>query len=486
MTPTRRQFLASMAAGIGARLAQPLPLVAAGSPLVVYPELERRLRIEADRRATTLGPDSTLRLDGATAIVAPDLADTAVDAARRSVGPTLPPDGLAVWAIDVPQTTYVAGTVEIVPPRDLRPGLRATVLSDTTIVGVPMLSAPAWGIDDVTDPAPFVEGRDPPRLANLAEWRLTAGRHYLTVAGPHFRSAGQLLALTLRTTGRPVDEPLYRFALIGDTHVRFEGREDWMNRKMGEATAAEFARTLHALAAEGLDFVVHGGDMTERARREEFALMAGILESQPLPVYGCIGNHDRYLVTSRPDARELLADHFPGRELSYQLVRPPLRFVVFDVEIEEPAMQEHQRAWLRDSLAADRDTPTVVVWHYAPFNRGGVSSCGFRLHDWSELGKKAVLDVVRDAPHVFATLNGHDHWDEVNVVGGLTHIQNAAFVEWPNSYRVFGVYADRIEWEVRQVGNRGFIRESFLPDKAVSWMIATGEDDLTGTVSYRR
>lgn len=486
MSPTRRQFLASMAASVGARLAQPVGLVAVGSPIAVFPELERRLRIEADRRVTTLRPGATLRLDGGAAVVATDLAVVAVDATSRSTGRTIPPDGLAVWAVDVSHETYVSGTVDIVPSRDRRPGLRATVLSDATIVGAPMVSAAAWGIDEITDAAPAVEGLEPPGQAALAEWRLSAGRHYLTVAGPHFRSAGRLVALTLQTTDTPVEAPLYRFALIGDTHVRFDGREDWMNRKMGEAAAPEFARTLHALASEGIDFVVHAGDMTERALREEFALMAGVLKSQPMPVYGCIGNHDRYLVTSRPDARELLADSFPGGALSYQLARSPLRFVVFDVEIEEPAMQDHQRAWLRDALAADRLTPTLVVWHYAPFNRGGLSSCGFRLHDWSELGKAAVLDIVRAAPNVFATLNGHDHWDEVNVVGDLTHIQNAAFVEWPNTYRVFRVYADRIEWEVRQVANRGFVRESFLPDKAVSWMIATGEQDLTGTVHYRR
>ena len=481
MSPTRRDFLTSMALGLGAGWAGPIELSSAGTPIDVYPELERRLRDAAGRRPSSVRPGSAVRLDGSSAALGTDLTDARVDAAR-SGGADIAPDGLAVFAVDVSQTTYVTGQIELEAPRDLRPGLRVSVLSDTTLVGAPMVSAPEWGIEEVTDPAPAVRGGEPPRLVALGEWLLPAGRHYLTVAGPHFRAGGRLVSLTLDASERPVEPPLYRFALIGDTHVRFEGREDWMNRKMGAAAAPEFARTLHALAAEEIDFVVHAGDMTERALREEFALMAGVLKSQPLPVYGCIGNHDRYLVTSRSDARELLADHFPGGELSYSVMKPPLRFVVFDVEIEEPAMQAHQRAWLRETLGADTITPTVVVWHYAPYNRGAVSSCGFRLHDWSEPG---VLDLVRAAPNVFATLNGHDHWDEVNVVDGLTHIQNAAFVEWPNSYRIFRVYPDRMEWEVRQVANRGFIRESFLPSKAVSWMIATGEHDLTGAVAFR-
>jgi hypothetical protein len=159
---------------------------------------------------------------------------------------------------------------------------------------------------------------------------------------------------------------------------------------------------------------------------------------------------------------------------------------VLDEDIGKTETREAKRDWLRKTLAADTATPTVVVWHYAPFNRGGASSCGFRLPDWSKMGKESLLDLLTAAPNVIATLNGHDHWDEVNRRGSIVHIQNAAFVEWPNSYRVFRVYADRMEWEVRQVANRGFIRESFLPEKALSWMIATRDGDLTGVIPLKR
>ncbi|MDX9793687.1 MAG: hypothetical protein RBU24_09295 [Kiritimatiellia bacterium] len=43
-------------------------------------------------------------------------------------------------------------------------------------------------------------------------------------------------------------------------------------------------------------------------------------------------------------------------------------------------------------------------------------------------------------------------------------LQNAAFAEWPNLYRVLRVYPDRIEWEVRQVHNRGFVSEGAFAD----------------------
>jgi len=255
---------------------------------------------------------------------------------------------------------------------------------------------------------------------------------------------------------------------------------------MGEAAAPELRRTLESLATEGMAFVMHGGDMTEKATRDEFVLVRDLLAAQPLTVYGCIGNHDRYLPSSRPDALELLAPYFPGGTLDYTFMRPPLRFVVMDVAVEDEPVRAKKVQWLAETLAADRSTPTVFVWHYPVFNRGSVSSCGFRLQDWSELGRTTLLDLVRGAPNVIASINGHDHWDEVNVVDGLPFVQNAAFVEWPNTFRVYRVFSDRLEWEVRQVANRGFVRESFLPEKAMSWMIATRDGDLGGVIPFRR
>jgi hypothetical protein len=50
-------------------------------------------------------------------------------------------------------------------------------------------------------------------------------------------------------------------------------------------------------------------------------------------------------------------------------------------------------------------------------------------------------------------------------------------------YRVFRVYADRFEWEVRQVSNRGFVSESIVAAKALTWMISTHDGDLAGVVN---
>ena len=127
--------------------------------------------------------------------------------------------------------------------------------------------------------------------------------------------------------------------------------------------------------------------------------------------------------------------------------------------------------------------PTVVVSHYPFYNHGGVSSCGYEL---AAQRNGQVMDLLCATPNVVATLNGHTHWNSVDEAEGVSCIQNAAFVEWPNMYRVFRVYDDRVEWEVRLASNFGFVRESFVPRKALSWMISTADGDLSGVVRFAK
>jgi hypothetical protein len=453
------------------------------SPLVTYSRIEPLLRARADERVRQL--DTALELRGVDGAFAPGFESVEV-LRPGTAGLRITPDGLLTFAIDVPRASWISGELTLDPDTDVRPGLRATLLCDTTVVAAPMSAAPEWRVGEITEPAPRITGTAPPRVVSLQPWLAQRGRRYLTLAGPHFRPGGTFVSLALRRVDRPVEEPLYQFAFISDTHVRRNGREDWMNRKMGDVSAPELARTLTSLATEGVAFVIHGGDLTENATRDQFQLIRSVFAAQTLPVYACLGNHDRYLPASRIDALELLAPHFPAGALDYAFHRPPLRFIVMDVAIEDDAVREEKVGWLRETLAEDTHTPTVFVWHYPPFNSGAVSSCGYRLQDWSDLGRGTVLDVLQRSPNVVAAINGHDHWDEVNTIGGVTLVQNAAFVEWPNSYRVYRVYRDRLEWDVRQVANRGFVRESFLPSKAMSWMIAAQPTDLRGAIPLAR
>jgi len=464
----------------------------------VWPRLDAERRAAADRQATSLRRGQRLVLAASQAVLAPDIARPEVSTVTAAAV-AVPAEGLLTFAVDATEALYVTGLVRLKPAADLRPGLRAYVLSDATVVAAPVVAAAPWrNVGNLeTGPAPAVQGEKPGTEVPLVEWRLPKGRHYVTVAGPHFRSAGTFAGLELQALDRPAPEPLYQFALIADTHLG-NGRSEWMNVKMDEPAIEELAQTLKQLRVEGAALALIAGDMTDGGRREQCETLGRVLRDAGLPVHGCIGNHDSFLATSRADALALAPDLFPTGRTDYAFSQPPLRFVVLDgswwrdreghfLEAYDKdkavgiTCKPEQLDWLRTTLAEDRVTPTVVMWHYPFYNRRGDSSCGYQL------GKPAlaaaIMDVLSAAPNVVATLNGHTHFNALDTYKGIACIQNAAYAEWPNMYRVFRVYTDRMEWEVRQVSNRGFVSEGFVPAKALAWMLSTGDGDLAGSLS---
>ena len=468
-------------------------------PIHVYPQLAQKLRGLADRSAVKIsaGMDITLQADDG-ALAGGLQADSVTRPENSQLA--VPPDGLLTFALDVPAPLYVTGTLQLAPDDDLRPGLRAYVLSDDTVVAAPMVKAEAWEGEGnaLTGPAPDITGTPPSNEVELATWLLPAGRHYLTVAGPHFRSGGTFQQLRIQALPREVEEPLYEFALLSDTHLD-SGRAVWMNTKLDGPSQEELAATLAALKREGIDFAMIAGDMTDTATREQFKALGQVCRESSLPVFGCIGNHDSYLASSRRDALELCSELFPNGTTDYVIDKRPLRLIIMDGaywKSKDGRFVDHydrsdsggigyrpeQIEWLKQELARDQQTPAVIVGHFPMVCRGGLSSCGYKLPDVSRGAE--MLRVAEQAPNVVAVLAGHTHWNEHNPKNGIAHIVNPGFVEWPNAYRVFRVYANRMEWELRQVSNRGFVRESFVVPKALSWMISTSEGDLTGTVPF--
>lgn len=468
-------------------------------PIRVYPQLAQKLRGLADRSPVEISAGIEITLHADNGALATGLQPGSI-ARPENARLTIPPDGLLTFALDVPAPLYVTGTLQLAPDADLRPGLRAYVLSDDTVVAAPMVAADAWEGEGnpLTGPAPSITGTPPPNDIQLATWLLPAGRHYLTVAGPHFRSAGTFQQLHIRALSRTVEQSLYEFALLSDTHFD-SGRAVWMNTKLDGPSQQELAATLAALKDEGIDFAMIAGDMTDTATREQFEALGRVCRQSGLPIFGCIGNHDSYLASSRHDALELCSELFPDGTTDYVVDKRPLRLIVLDGahwKSKNGRFVDHydrsdsggigyrpeQIEWLKQQLARDTQTPTVIVGHFPMVCRSGLSSCGYKLPDVSR-GPEA-LQVAEQAPNVVAVLSGHTHWNEHNPKNDIAHIVNPGFVEWPNAYRVFRVYANRMEWELRQVPNRGFVRESFVVPKALSWMISTSADDLTGTVPF--
>lgn len=466
-------------------------------PIELWPESEVRLRAEADKRVTRIRAGQEVELSASQGVLMPSVGERTIvvpDGDQVKVAA----EGVLIFALEVEERVYLHGEVELEHESDLRPGIRCLVLGNDSVIGAPMVSAEPW--QNVggrsTGVLPDVQGGRPETRVRLERWYLNPGRHYLSITGPHIRSAGVFRGLRLRATERVVEAPLYTFAFFTDTHLG-SGRSEWMNIKMCGPAAEALTTDLRLLKAEGVDFAIIGGDMVDNGRPEQVEALAEVIKSGGLPVYGVMGNHEAFTAGSRKNFNEVIPGLFPGGETQYVLYKEPLRFIMldgcwwYDSNGELQAESGHKKGfgmrmrpeeleWLEQRLAEDTKNPTVVVWHFPFLLERGVASSG------KMLGKRfvqneAVNRAIMAHPNVVATLNGHFHYNTVESLEGIVGLQNAAFVEWPNFYRVLRVYSDRVEWEVRQTHNRGFITEGVLPHKGLVWMASVKDGDLEGT-----
>ena len=506
------------------------------TPAQVWPKLKDTLHAAAATRLSTLAPGATLALDPRHAALAPDTATANVilrieNPESKIQNLLIPAEGLLVFAIDATDDLDLTGTLhlehtatdpstarqrpsgnpqsEIRNPQspDLRPAIRAIVLCNDTVIGAPSIKAAPWRATptgtSLPGPAPDIRGERPPSTVTLSPWRMTKGRHYITIAGPHIRPGGTFARLELQAAKRPAQKPLYTFALLSDTHIG-PGRPAMSNTKISSRASTELEAVLRQLKRENTAFALIAGDMTDGGKRKQFEEFAGAVKRAGLPVHACVGNHDTYSENSRRDMASLIPKLFPSgpRETDYALSRPPLRFIVLDGSHwrgKDAPVQGHRSAqagqhtyrdemldWLRNTLAKDTSTPTIVVSHFVFYFHAGVSDTtgyDFRKEPWQD---KKLMAVLAAAPNVVATLSGHVHFNSVSTHAGITCIDTPALAEWPNAYRVFRVFADRLEWEVRQIPNRGLIRESVLPKYALLWALSTSEGDIAGSVPLKK
>ena len=149
-------------------------------PIQSWPSLEARLRSVADERVTRLQPDVPVVLDAKRAALAPDMKRAEVvlpDEPHAAIAE----DSVLMFAVDATEPMHVTGTLTLAPGDDLRPGLRAYVLCDSTLVAAPMVSASPWQSvgGRMTGPAPDIQGTQPPDDVELVTWRLSKDRHYV-------------------------------------------------------------------------------------------------------------------------------------------------------------------------------------------------------------------------------------------------------------------------------------------------------------------
>jgi len=197
-----------------------------------------------------------------------------------------------------------------------------------------------------------------------------------------------------------VREPF--FVQLSDTHLFKDPR-----RKLWDVApdplldrALESLRELDHRPA----FVLVTGDCSSDGSPDSYQRLAEKVAQLGVPVYYIPGNHDdAALMSELLLGRDLPKHH----KLTQSFEAFGWRFILLDSSVpgeDTGALGDEQRAWLRTTLAAQPNTPTIVVVHHNPLPVGSAWLDPMMIADANALN--AILDT---SAQVRAVLFGHVH-----------------------------------------------------------------------------
>jgi 3',5'-cyclic AMP phosphodiesterase CpdA len=191
-------------------------------------------------------------------------------------------------------------------------------------------------------------------------------------------------------------------AHISDPHV---GREPIAGEQLEDAVGRILA------LPQAPDAVLVSGDLADGATREQYEWVHAGLAPLSMPVHLLGGNHD-----DRAAVRAVFG--VPGTgdaPIRYAVRCGDLRLVACDSTIPGSDSGRIDVAWLEDTLAEDRETPTLVAMHHPPVAIG-IPAIDGSIPPADE--RAALADLLRRSPQVRRVVAGHDHRTAVATLGG--------------------------------------------------------------------
>ena len=192
-------------------------------------------------------------------------------------------------------------------------------------------------------------------------------------------------------------------AQISDTHILAKSSDD-----PHAATRAESLRRCVAdINHQRVDAVIHTGDSVHHGAADEYVHLREILTNLKPPLFLTPGNRDRHIgIRTTFDHLAYLPKR--GDFFHYVVEDYPVRIVALDSVItgeRKGVFCAERRAWLEETLARDRDKPTLMFIHHPPFDVGDHYVGGYRrTQDAQDLAA-----VVGRYKQVKRLLCGHVH-----------------------------------------------------------------------------
>lgn len=237
----------------------------------------------------------------------------------------------------------------------------------------------------------------------------------VNISGEELLTEKNTALIEERTRGRRS----IRFAMISDTQRGYDETRD-------------VVRVLNARS--DLDFVVHGGDVTEFGSTREFEWTRDILADLALPYVCVIGNHD--CLATGIDAYRVLYG-----PLNFSFTAGNVRFVCLNTNAMEfdSSISAPDFSFMKSDLSALPPCveKTVVLMHAAPFSEQFDNNIAEEFHA-----------LVRRFPGVQFCIYGHGHHVQADDLfgDGIMYYQCANIRK--RSYLLFTINENGYEYEV--------------------------------------
>jgi 3',5'-cyclic AMP phosphodiesterase CpdA len=225
-----------------------------------------------------------------------------------------------------------------------------------------------------------------------------------------------------------------RIAFVTDVHFGPQGSFDGRLRKLthlAEPLLREFVTLCNE--QEHPDLIVNLGDVVQDATREqdleEYGRCLEILRAARAPVLHVAGNHD--LIHLTDDDLRVLWGHsgplFYSRDLSGLHLAVLLSVETTGVRVHVP---DEQIEWLARDLA-QTELPSVVLIHHplADMNLEGNRWFERNPHLCLVENRHRVREAILASRKVVAVFNGHAHWHNVDLVGGIPFVTLQSLTE---------------------------------------------------------
>ncbi len=225
-----------------------------------------------------------------------------------------------------------------------------------------------------------------------------------------------------------------RIAFITDMHFGPQGTFEGKLRKLSHLAGPLLAEAIeHFNEIEKPEIIVNLGDVVQDAEREqdltEYRRFLEIMGTAHAPILHVAGNHD--LINMTEDDLRTLWDHVGS--LHYSRDVGGLHLCVLQ-SVETTGVKVHlpqdQVAWLREDLAR-ATLPTVVLIHHplADMNLEGNRWFERFPHLCLVDNRHEVRNVILTSHKVVAVFNGHAHWHNIDLVGGIPFVTLQSLTE---------------------------------------------------------